>query len=145
MRNLHIALFALLFAFVATAHAQQSERFGPYELHYSVLNSTFITPEVASQYGLTRGKKKGLINLAVREHVEVGTEGRPMLLKAKTWDLTQRTDFLEFKEVREGDAIYYIAQFDFINEEWRFFEVYFRPEGGNETYTFKFKHQLYVH
>ena len=33
---------------------------------------------------------------------------------------------------------------DFDNEEWRFFEVDFRPDGADQTYTFKFKHQLYI-
>ena len=51
---------------------------------------------------------------------------------------------LEFQEIREGQAIYYIAEFKFINEEWRFFEVDFRPEGAEESYTYKFKHQLYI-
>ena len=50
----------------------------------------------------------------------------------------------EFKEIREGPAIYYIGEFKFINEEWRFFEVDFRPEGADQTYTLKFKHQLYI-
>ena len=53
-------------------------------------------------------------------------------------------DFAVNTEVREGQAIYYIAEFKFINEEWRFFEVDFRPGGADETYTFKFKHQLYI-
>ena len=68
---------------------------------------------------------------------------RSMLLQGRTWDLIQN-QFLEFQEIREGPAIYYIAEFKFINEEWRFFEVDFRPEGADETYTFKFKHQLYI-
>jgi hypothetical protein len=51
---------------------------------------------------------------------------------------------LEFNDIREGESIYYIAEFRFINEEWRFFEIDFRPEGASQTYTFKFKHQLYI-
>ncbi len=47
-------------------------------------------------------------------------------------------------EIREGSAVYYIAEFKFINEEWRFFEVTFRPEGADQTHTFQFKHQLYI-
>ncbi|MCB1841700.1 MAG: DUF4426 domain-containing protein [Halioglobus sp.] len=125
------------------AVAQQSEMFGPYELHYSVLNSTFIAPETAQRYGITRGKKRGIVNVAVREHGSDGTVARPMLLKGRTWDLIQNQT-LEFQEVREGPAVYYIAEFKFINEEWRFFELYFRPEGAGQTYQFKFKHQLYT-
>jgi len=125
------------------ASAQQSEMFGPYELHYSVVNTTFLEPEVAATYGITRGKKRAILNLAVREHLAEGTQARNMLIEGRTWDLIQN-QFLSFKEVREGPAIYYIAEFKFINEEWRFFEVDFRPEGADQTYTFKFKHQLYI-
>ncbi len=136
-------LLSFLLSLGSAAHAQQSERFGPFELHYSVVNTTFLEPQVAATYGITRGKKRAILNLAVREHVETGTEARTMQLKGRTWDLIQNQD-LTFQEVREGPAIYYIAEFSFINEEWRFFEVHFRPEGAGETYTFKFKHQLYI-
>ena len=135
-------LFALL-VLPLVAQAQQSERFGPYELHYSVVNTTFLSPKVAAAYGITRGEKRGILNLSVREHLADGSESRPMLLQGKTWDLIQ-SQTLEFQEIKEGPAIYYIAEFKFINEEWRFFEIYFRPEGADKTYTFELKHQLYV-
>ena len=126
------------------AGAQQSEMFGPFELHYSVVNTTFLDPKIAANYGITRGEKRAILNLAVREHLTGGgSEPRTMQLKGRTWDLIQN-QFLKFKEIREGQAIYYIAQFKFINEEWRFFEMDFRPEGAEQTYTFKFKHQLYI-
>lgn len=139
-------LFALALLLAGPpASAQQSERFGPYELHYSVVNTTFIAPEVAARYGIVRGEKRAIVNLAVREHTASGdSTTRPMRLQGHTWDLIQNQD-LEFQEVREGRAVYYIAPFSFINREWRFFEVDFRPEGANKTYTFKFKHQLFIH
>lgn len=123
--------------------AQQTETFGPFDLHYSVVNTTFLDPEIASSYGITRGKKRAILNLALRENLVDKSEARSMLLQGRTWDLIQ-SQTLEFKEIREGEAIYYIAEFAFINEEWRFFEVDFRPSGADQTYSFKFKHQLYV-
>jgi len=139
------ASILLLFSYFLAlpALAQQSEMFGPFELHYSVVNTTFLEPKVAATYGITRGKKRAILNLAVREHTGNGTEPRPMELEGRTWDLIQN-QFLEFREIREGPAIYYIAPFRFINEEWRFFEVDFRPRGAEQTYTLKFKHQLYI-
>lgn len=136
--------YALLLMVIASGNvtAQQSERFGPYELHYSVVNTTFLSPEVAASYGLVRGNQRAILNLAVREHTDSGSEPRTMQLKGRTWDLIQN-QALEFLEVREGEAVYYLADFKFINEEWRFFEVDFRPEGSQETYTFELKHQLY--
>lgn len=142
--KLQIAVLLVLACWLpGSSQAQQSERFGPYELHYSVVNTTFIEPEVAASYGITRGNKKAILNLSVREHVGDGTEARSMMIKGRTWDLIQN-QFLEFKEVREGPAIYYIGEFSFINEEWRYFEMDFRPEGASETYNFKFRHQLYI-
>ena len=145
MRTVVPALSLLLATvlFAPLAGAQQSERFGPFELHYSVVNTTFISPEIASAYGITRGKKRAFLNLALREHTDNGTQARPMLLTGRTWDLIQNTTQLEFLEVREGPAIYSIAEFKFLDEEWRHFEVYFRPEGASETFTFKLKHQMY--
>jgi len=142
MRTASILLLCSYFL-ALPALAQQSEMFGPFELHYSVVNTTFLEPKVASTYDITRGKKRAILNLAVREHTGNGTEPRPMELEGRTWDLIQN-QFLEFREIREGPAIYYIAPFRFINEEWRFFEVHFRPQGAEQTYTLKFRHQLYI-
>ncbi len=134
----------------ATAtQAQQSERFGPYELHYSVVNTTFLQPETAAAYNITRGKKRAILNLAVREHGEgtdasgAATPPLAMELEGKTWDLIQNQP-LVFREIREGPAIYYIAEFKFIDEEWRFFEIDFKPEGARRSYRFKFNHQVYI-
>jgi len=141
--NKTLLILALVLGLSSTVHAQQSERFGPYELYYSVVNTTFIQPEVAAQYGITRGKQRAFLNLAVREHVGDTTEPRAMKLEGRTWDLIQN-QFLQFKEIREGPAIYYIAEFKFINEEWRFFEFDFLPEGAERSFTYKFRHQLYI-
>ena len=138
IRYLRYTLALLLFV------AQQSERFGPYELHYSVVNTTFLEPRVASSYGITRGKNRAILNLAVREHVDGGTVPRSMQLQGSTRDLIT-AQALEFQEIREGEAIYYIAEFRFINEEWRFFDIDFRPQGAEETFRFELKHQLYEH
>jgi hypothetical protein len=137
-----ITLFALALL-PGLALAQQSETFGPFELHYSVVNTTFLDPKIAATYGITRGEKRAILNLALRENLSSGSTARAMVLQGRTWDLIQNQT-LEFREIREGDAIYYVAEFPFINEEWRFFEVDFRPAGADQTYTFNFKHQLYI-
>ncbi|MCX2980038.1 DUF4426 domain-containing protein [Halieaceae bacterium IMCC14734] len=123
--------------------AQQSERFGPYELHYTVVNSTFLEPKVASQYQIVRGEERAILNLAIREHLDDGTtRARSAKLEGRTWDLFQN-QFFEFSEVREGDAIYYIGQFKFSDEELRFFEVTFAPEGATRSYEFRFQQKVY--
>lgn len=138
-------LFMLCVAFCSAAQAQLSERFGDYELHYSVVNTTFIEPEVAAQYGLARGSRRAIINLSLREHLEDGsTVAREMDLDGRSWDLTQAQVDFDFIEVREGPALYYIGEFKFINREWRFFDISFTPEGSEETLNIDFKQQMYI-
>ena len=135
-------LLALLVTLVPVVQAQQSERFDQFELHRSVVYTTFLTPEIAAEYGIARGKYKAILTLSVRD-VEAGEiAGRPMTINGETWDLI-RGDPLEFKEIREGPATYYIADFTFIDREWRFFEFDFQPEGSEKVYRYKFKTQLW--
>ncbi|EED31911.1 hypothetical protein NOR53_3693 [gamma proteobacterium NOR5-3] len=138
-----LALFLLLLC--GQAQAQLSERFGDYELHYSVVNTTFIEPAVAAQYGLARGSRRAIINLSLREHLDDGsTVARQMSLEGRSWDLMQSQVNFDFIEVREGPALYYIGEFKFINREWRFFELNFTPEGSDEALSFEFKQQMYI-
>ena len=141
MRCFLIALLAWGLA-VAEAGAQQSERFDQYELHHSVVYTTFLTPEIAAEYGIARGDFKAILTLSVRDVSQGETAGRPMVIAGETWDLIQGST-LELKEIREGDATYYIAEFEFIDREWRFFEFDFQPEGSERSYHYKFKTQLW--
>lgn len=139
------ALPLLCVMFCGAAQAQLSERYGDYELHYSVVNTTFLEPAVAAQYGLARGSRRAIINLSLREHLEDGsTVAREMSLEGRSWDLTQAQVNFDFVEVREGPALYYIGEFKFINREWRFFEINFAPEGSEETLSLEFKQQMYI-
>ena len=84
-----------------------------------------------------------MLNLSLIELSVAGPKSVGMQLSGRTWDLIQAQD-LQFSKIREDDAIYFLAEFKFINEEWRFFEVEFSPEGSTQKYQFKFKHQLYI-
>jgi hypothetical protein len=140
-----LALMLLLTPFlVVSAHAQQSERFGVYEIHHSVVNTTFLAPQVSERHGIVRGKNRAILNLAVREHLANGTSvARSAKVEGRTWDLFQN-QFFEFKEIREGEAIYYIGQFKFSDEELRFFDVVILPEGADRSSQLRFQHKVYV-
>lgn len=147
MLTLSVVLFVSLFIAPlasTSAQAQQSQHFGAFEVHYSVVNTTFLEPAVSAQYGIVRGKLRAILNLAVREHLADGsTVARTATLEGRTWDLFQN-QFFEFQEIREGEAIYYIGEFKFSDEELRFFNVTLQPEGANRSYQLKFQHKVYV-
>jgi hypothetical protein len=100
-----------------------------------------VQPEVASRYGLVRAKDRAFVNIAILETLEDGTErGVPARIEGRSWDLFQNA-FLEFKEIREGPAIYYIADFEFSDNETRFFNLQLLPEGESRSQQLKF-HQI---
>ena len=121
---------------------QQSERFDQFELHYSIVYSTFLTPEIAAEFGIPRGKDKAMLTLSVRDAEASDVEGRSMRIKGRTWDLITGGD-MTIKEVREGRETYYLIPFEFLDREYRFFEFDFTPEGSDQTYRYKFKTQLW--
>jgi hypothetical protein len=55
----------------------------------------------------------------------------------------QRRD-LDLQEIRDQEAIYYIATFRFHNEENLNFRVSVQPEGQGRSHEFSFRQQLYT-
>ena len=127
-----------------TVQAQQSTRFGAYEVHHTVVNTTFLAPDISARYNIVRGKQRAILNLAIREHLPDGTTvARSAKLEGRTWDLFQN-QFFDFQEIREGQAIYYIGEFEFSDKELRFFNVTLLPENATRSYQLKFQHKVYV-
>ena len=140
------SLRPLLFSLVLLAGPALTEtlQFDAYELHYTVVNSTFVEPVVAERYQIVRAKDRAFVNLAVRERLpEGGDRAVTAVVKGRSWDLFQN-QFLEFREIREGDAIYYIADFKFTDSELRFFDLAVLPEGARRSKQFKFQHRVYA-
>ena len=132
----------LLAGFILPAAAQQSTRYDQFELHHSIVYTTFLSPEVAAEYGITRGPDKAILTLSVRDADSGEIAGRPMTIEGRTWDLITGGN-MRVKEIREGRATYYIVPFEFLDREYRFFEFTFQPEGAVEAYDHKMKVQLW--
>ena len=133
----------LLLGFIATpVLAQQSTRYDQFELHHSIVYTTFLTPEIAAEYGITRGADKAVLTLSVRDTTSGEIAGRPMSIEGRTWDLITG-GALRVKEIREGRATYYIVPFEFLDREYRFFEFEFQPEGADTVYEHTMKVQLW--
>ncbi len=142
-RTLLVALLAALISISALAQ-DSSKRFGDYEVHYSVLNSTFLEPETAAGYGITRGKNHALINIAVRKHLPDGSnKAQKAIVRGKSSDLIHASE-LEFTEIVEQEAIYYIAGLRFNDKELRTFEIKVQPDPNIKPYGLKFNKTLYA-
>jgi len=141
---LQTAIFTLLVSLtlVSNVFAENMKKLGSMQVHYMAINATFLTPKIAKAYNIERSRFNGLINISVLDDSQ---KSKP----AKTVDIrgTARNDIgqiktLSFDEVKEGDAIYYLAQINYSNEETFYFDIIIND--GKETQQLKFTQKFYV-
>lgn len=136
-RNVLLAL-ALMFA-VTPATAEQYEKLGPFDVHYVVVPSSFFSPEIAERYDIVRGRDRALMNVSV---LDAGQTAVAVAIAGTATNLLGQQQALEFREVREGDAVYYLAQVRYTDRETLRFAVDITaPE--DVTRTLQFQQQMY--
>jgi hypothetical protein len=133
-------LSALLFASLGV-NAEQFKTFSNLEVHYIALPSTFIQPEIAKQYGIKRSKTNGLLNISIIDKRK-DKAAVTATLTGTGKNLIGQTQQLTFTEIKEGEAIYYLADYPYLNEEIVNFEINIKTE--KESNTLKFQHKFYV-
>jgi hypothetical protein len=129
------AFIGCLLTLLATVgHTEQKQRLGPYDVHYMVVRSTFFNETIAEQYGIVRGRDRALMNVSILDGdtaVAAAVEGVVINL------LDQRID-LDFREIREGSAIYYLAEVKHTDRETlRFVVTITGPDGTPRTLRFQ--------
>lgn len=128
-------LFAFLVLFCTHAHAQDdaappietSKTFGNYVVFYNAFPSTTLLPAIAADYNIERGNDIAFINIAVRKQADGGDVAQAVTIKGTYSDLMQNRP-IEFREIRERNAIYYIAQVRYTNREVLRFDVQIEPQ-----------------
>jgi hypothetical protein len=105
------AALCLCFA-AASAHAEISQKFGPLEVHYNALTTDELLPEVARAYKIERSKTRGLVTMSVLKQNKVGAPSPvPAKLTVHVTNLNQQLAKVDMREIREGNAIYYLGEF----------------------------------
>jgi len=99
------------------AQGGQFEQSGRYQVHYMALSSTFLTPKIAKTYQIKRSRYNAFVNISILDTLLDGNPAVKANITGKAVNLTGNTRQLTFKEVIEGDAIYYIAELPFRNDE----------------------------
>lgn len=121
--------------------AEQSKRLGPWEVHYNAFNSTLLRPEMAQQYNLERGETIATINIAVLAAELPGKPAQQVSIEGYAMNPLSMQQPLEFSEVIEGEAVYYLAQTSFSNlETLRFFITL---KKGDEVHELRFSEELW--
>lgn len=131
---------SLCFLICASAHAEQKQKLGEWDVHYMVVNTPFLTPEVAASYGIVRSKFNALVNISVLD-AKTGKAQR-VSVSGSAKNLLGTNKALSFKKVEEGDAIYYLAVVPFRDREKLRFNI--QVLKGNASQTLKFEQEMFV-
>lgn len=124
------------------ASSENMQQLGSMNVHYMAIGSTFFTPEIAKAYGITRSRYNGLINISVLDNSKAGTPAKKVAISGEAKNNLGQFKTLEFQEVKEGDAIYYLAQINYNHEETIHFTLYIND--GKEKQVLKFSQKFYL-
>ena len=115
-------------------------KFGDYEAHYIVIPSLFLQAEIAQRHGLRRGKGLSILNVSV---LGAAGKGTVCAISGHAKNLLGQLAALEFQEVREGDAVYYLAQVRHTDQEVLRFNLNIQPKGA-QAFELAFQQRLYA-
>ena len=139
-----VKLFSLLLFvlfFLASAFNVQADNTREYANHIVYINAfptDSLPPQMTKQYGLKRSKNYAMINVSIMEKGAGVPTGVPSRVKGTMKNLMGQSQELEFREIKEGKAVYYIAQVGVQTREVLNFFLDIRPHGADESYEIKF-------
>jgi hypothetical protein len=138
-------LTAVMLLSPLTLTAENSKEFGQYVIHYNALATDVLPPEVARQYHIARSRNRGMINITVLKKI-LGSPGQPVHAQVTVTarNLVGQSRTINTREIRDGNAIYYIGEFGVANEETLKFDVSARPQGSQEYVEAQFSQDFYT-
>jgi hypothetical protein len=136
--------FALVLLCCAGLAQADSKNFGEYTVSWSVLPSTFLTPEIAKEYNLQRSKGIGIVNVAIMQTSANGSLS-PVAgqVEGRVTNDIQQVRFLAFRRIQEGSAVYFIAEYQYGTAELLTFNVTARPTGHDQELPVRFSQALF--
>ena len=140
----HLSLICgLLFASLTLPiHAEKAIQSQNYAIHYNAFNTMIVSPEVAQTYGFTRARNRALLNISIIDNTT--KEPLPAMVTGTRTNIVGQLIKLEFIQVKEKNAIYYIAPLRFTEGEmWRF-DLQIQPDLKSDAIPLKFSQSFYL-
>jgi len=124
----------LWLALAATATAEQKQMIGGFEAHYSLVPTSFLKPDIAAEYGVTRARDRALLNISI---IDPETGPVRAAVSGGMRNLLEQRETLSFREVLEGPAVYYLAEVRYTDRDvLRFALEVETPDGIRHTLAF---------
>ncbi len=142
--TLRSALFALLMTASAAVCAEQKVVSGDWAVHWTLINSADLLPQVARAYGIRRSRNRGLVILNPMRRDAGGETAVAGTASGVARNLIGHRQTLSWRAIDEGQAYYLIAGFDILNQEFLHFDIEVLPEGATEPLRLKLTQQFFT-
>jgi len=138
-------VLALAFLVPFSAQAEQAKDFGKYRIHYSAIQTSFLSPKVSHDYGIGRSRNRIMLNIAVQEIIPDGKNKSIVASVTVTaTNLTGQLKSLSMRPIHDRDVIYYIGELGVANQETLDFKINVKPENSKENLVFNFRQKFYT-
>ncbi len=144
MHRIHSLLLALLLALAPLLAGAGEKQFGEYIVHYNAFPSDFLSPTMASTYGITRSRNRAVLNISVMRAQKIGPP-RPVAAEVtvRAVNVYQQVKPLRLRRIEEAGAHYHLAEFPIRDQETVNFEIRVRVD-GKELGPIKFQQQFFI-
>ncbi len=135
-----ITLFFAFFFLVlgGVSQAENAKEYAEHIVYYNAFPTDSLPAQMTKQYGLKRSKNYAMINVSVMEKAAGAPTGVKSAVTGNLKNLMGQSREIEFREIKEGKAIYYIAQIGVQSKETVNFNIEIMPDGTKEKYEIKF-------
>jgi hypothetical protein len=136
--GLLVGAAVLLLLLPSRSHSEQLQRFDDYVVHYNALSADMLPAEVAATYKISRSSKQGLLNIAVQKTGGAEPVAVAARISGSVANLAGQRSEMTVREIREADAIYYLAEFPVRGSDTLNFDLRIAPADSTRSYTLKF-------
>jgi hypothetical protein len=127
------------------AGTESARDFGDYVVHFNAVTTDQLMPNIANEYGIVRSKNRALLNVSIqRKQENGGTAAVSGAVAASAVNLTGQLKNLLVREIREENAIYYIAETPVTNGESLIFTIDVTPQNEASRFSVRFQKQFFV-
>lgn len=115
-------------------------QFSDYTVHYNIIPSMSLDPHIAKVVGIQRAPYRSVLTLAVKKHGQAHADSSIKAnISGTAYNLLGQIRSIKLREIKDGDAIYYIGDFTALERENLRFKIAVRPEGELVSHELDFE------
>jgi hypothetical protein len=132
--------FALLFSLAI--QAENTKVYKLHTVHYNAFPSDSLPSQMTQKYKLKRSKNMALVNISIiKNQPSIPIQGVKSKVTGIVKNLMAQEKELDFQEIHEGEAYYYIAQVAVEHNEMVKFKIQIKTD-DNQSYEVDFSKQF---